>query len=82
MAKGNNNMPKELRHWLDSDEYKQHVKESRIKTLENIVFVLLLITLIGLAFVFGRLWERSDGNLNKLKSEFKVTTDLTYKYKI
>lgn len=80
MAKGNENMPRELWHWLDTDEYKQYIREKRIKTLENIVFVLLLITLIGLSFTFGRLWEQSkNDNPYKLKSEFKIEKDLRWK---
>lgn len=72
-------MPKELRHFMDTPEYKAWRKERRLRILENIVFVLMLLCLIALSFTFGRLWEQTQIDKPKsLKSEFKITKDLKW----
>lgn len=72
-------MPKELMHFMDTPEYKAWRKERRLKILENIVFVLMLLCLIALSFTFGRLWEQTQIDKPKsLKSEFKITKDLKW----
>lgn len=72
-------MPKELIHFMDTPEYKAWRKERRLRILENIVFVLMLLCLIALSFTFGRLWEQTQVDKPKsLKSEFKITKDLKW----
>ena len=53
-----NQIPNEILHWSERAEFKAWKKEQRITLFENVIFVLLLVTLIALSFYAGRLVER------------------------
>lgn len=55
------NIPNEILHYTERDEYKEWKRRQKVRFLENVVFVLLIATIIALSVYSGRLIERHFG---------------------
>lgn len=54
-------IPNEILHYTERDEYKEWKRRQKVRFLENVVFVLLIATIIALSVYSGRLIERHFG---------------------
>lgn len=61
MKPNKNNIPNEILHYSETDEYKRYRRARAVGILENIVFALMIIVLVALSFLLGRLWEQVNG---------------------
>lgn len=56
--KTNSAVPNEILHWSERAEFKAWQREQKMAFIENVIFALLIVTLIALSFYAGRLIER------------------------
>lgn len=56
--KTNSAVPNEILHWSERAEFKAWQRERKMAFIENVIFALLIVTLIVLSFYAGRLIER------------------------
>ena len=64
-----NQIPNEILHWSERAEFKAWQKEQRVALFENVIFVLLLVTLIAF-FYAGRLVERHFAISDSVKKAY------------
>lgn len=62
------NIPKEVLHYSEREEYKEWKQRRIVEYLEGAVFGLLVITLITLSFYLGSLAERYSVVSESVKS--------------
>ena len=63
-------IPQEILHYTEREEYKERKRRRRIAFLEDFVFTLLIIVIVALSFYSGRLIERHFAISDKIKTHF------------
>lgn len=51
-------IPREVLHYTETDEYREHKKRAKSMRFENTIFVLILVALLVLSFYMGRVYEK------------------------
>lgn len=67
--KTNSAVPNEILHWSERAEFKAWQRERKMAFIENVIFALLIVTLIALSFYAGRLIERHIADFDKLREK-------------
>lgn len=63
-------IPQEVLHFTERDDFKKWKRERRVKFLENVVFVLILILLCLMCFYFGMLYQQDkQTSLKRVSNE-------------
>lgn len=65
-------IPNEILHYTERAEYKRYKRQKRMAFFENIIFALLLITLVALSFYSGRLIERYFSIHDSVKASYQL----------
>lgn len=53
-------IPREILHYIETDEYREHKKRAESMFFENTIFVLILVALLVLSFYMGCVYEKHN----------------------